>query len=208
MPQKEKLYLSFDIETDGDTPVLNNMLGIGIYGLDKDLNKIFTFDANILPLPNHFPSKSCMENFWNKEENQAAWAYLQMNQRDYVEVCVELSNLLTELKSQYDLVWVAAPASFDFAFLKAYYEMANIEQSKKGKSLCGLGHSCRCGSTLWNIYKEKHNLSNSQADELKKTLGEFNPGKEHFALEDARFQGTWYVKAHKLLTMHDKLKFF
>ena len=69
MPEKKTLYLSFDIETDGDTPVLNNMLGLGIYGLDHDLNKLFTFDANIFPLPDKVQSKSCMENFWNKEEN-------------------------------------------------------------------------------------------------------------------------------------------
>ena len=197
MPEKKTLYLSFDIETDGDTPVLNNMLGLGIYGLDQDLNEIFTFDANIFPLPDKVQSKSCMENFWNKEENQAAWAQLKINQRNYVDVCIDLSEKLTELSNDYKLTWVAAPASFDFAFLKAYYEQAKISY---GKPMYDIGFSCRCGSTLWSIYKEKHNLSNKNADELKKTLGEFNPEKEHFALEDARFQGVWYVKVLRLLT--------
>ena len=110
---------------------------------------------------------------------------------------MDLSEKLTILSKDYKLTWVAAPASFDFAFLKAYYEQAKISYEKP---MYDIGFSCRCGSTLWSIYKEKHNLSNKNADELKKTLGEFNPEKEHFALEDARFQGVWYVKVLRLLT--------
>jgi hypothetical protein len=136
-------------------------------------------------------------SFWNKEEQKEAWAQLQMNQRDYIEVCVELSDELTKLARIYKLTWVATPASFDYAFLKAYYEQARISH---GKPMYDIGFSCRCGSTLWSVYKEKHNLSNKKADELKNTLGEFNPEKEHFALEDARFQGMWYVKVLQLLT--------
>jgi hypothetical protein len=30
---KPFLYLSFDIETDGDNPLVNNMISIGFYGV-------------------------------------------------------------------------------------------------------------------------------------------------------------------------------
>jgi hypothetical protein len=61
--QKPKLYLSFDVETDGCSVLLNNMISIGFYGLDDFLNKVFEFDANIENLPNHKPEPACMENF-------------------------------------------------------------------------------------------------------------------------------------------------
>lgn len=197
MEHKKKLYLSFDVETDGNTPVLNNMLSIGIYGIDKDLNEVFTFDANIFPLPNRHQESTCMETFWLKDENKLAWDHLKINQRHYVDVFVELSEKLLELNETYQLVFVAFPASFDFAFLKAYYEMTRLVHNKP---MYNIGFSCKCGSTLWNIYKEKNNLSNKNADELKKILGGFNSKNEHFALEDARFQGTVYVKVLLLLT--------
>ena len=38
---KPNLYLSFDVETDGPRPAKNNLLAIGICGLDDELNIIF-----------------------------------------------------------------------------------------------------------------------------------------------------------------------
>ena len=63
------VYLSFDVETDGPSPMLNNLLSIGIYGLDKDFKNIFNFSENIFEHLGKVQNKDTMIFFWNKENN-------------------------------------------------------------------------------------------------------------------------------------------
>ena len=71
------VYLSFDVETDGPSPILNNLLSIGIYGLDKDFKNIFNFSENIFEHLGKVQNKDTMIFFWNKEENQTTWRNLK-----------------------------------------------------------------------------------------------------------------------------------
>ena len=64
--EKEKLFLSFDIESDGPTPMTNNLLSIGIIGITMDEKIIFEYEANIEPLVTHVQDNQCMQTFWLK----------------------------------------------------------------------------------------------------------------------------------------------
>ena len=68
---KPELYLSFDIKADGNNVMCNNMLSIGIYGIDKSENEVFTFYANIEELDGHIQDKRCMQEFWS--HHPIAW---------------------------------------------------------------------------------------------------------------------------------------
>jgi hypothetical protein len=192
---KPNLYLSFNVETDGCSVLLNNMISIGFYGLDNFLNKVFEFDANIENIPNHEPELACMENFWNKPEQLSAWNHLQQNKRNYKDVFKELSEHFKKLNNIYKLVFVAYPSCFDWQFFKNYWELARSQDS----DMFDIGYSCQCSSTLWNSYKEKLNLSSNDANVLYLELSEFDKQFEHFASYDAKFQGIMYVKVKKLI---------
>lgn len=62
-----------------------------------------------------------------------------------------------------------------------------------------IGYSYRCTSSLWSVYKQKHNISSNKASELYKEISEFDPSKEHIAVDDARCQGIAYVKTMQML---------
>lgn len=192
------LNVSFDIETDGDNPILNNMISIGMVGFDDDLNEIFTYEANIENLPEHQPQTSCMESFWNKPEQTNAWNYIQQNKKNYIQVCTDLSDIFkkyTDKKYGYKIEFVAHPACFDWMFFKSYYSLAKSHDS----TLFDIGFGCKCASTLWTLYKKNKNLSSTKATELYNELSDFNPENQHMALADAICQGKVYIKIKKEL---------
>lgn len=190
---KSILYLSFDVETDGPSPLVNNLLSIGIVGFEENTKtEVFEFETNIIPLPTHTPDTQCMETFWLKPEQKEAWDYLKTNKRNYVEVFEDLSCKLTILSNKYKLVWVAQPACFDWMFFKSYYELAKSNSPNK-KDFYDIGYQCVCISTLFNLYKKTHNLNSSQSSQLFNELGEFDAKTNHRASADARVQGKFYL---------------
>lgn len=195
---KEDLYLSFDIESDGPTPLINNLLSIGIVGITMSENIIFEFEANIEPLPDHIPDQKCMDNFWLNPEQKIAWDHLQNNKRDYNIVFKELSNNLNKLSEKYQIHFVAHPACFDWMFFKYYYERAKLNSSVE-ESFYDIGYKCICSSTLWDYYKKSNELKSSEADKLFKQLGDYDKNSDHMACSDARVQGKFYIRLLKLL---------
>jgi hypothetical protein len=207
---KPTLYLSFDVETDGNNPMLNSMISIGFYGLTDTMNEVFKYSANIIELPGHTQDKQCMETFWNKPENKTAWDYTQQNKRSFTDVMLELSDNFTRLSQQYKLVFVAHPANFDWMFLKNYYELAKHALYDPAMredpmyvhpmhTMYDIGYTCQCSSTLWGLCKEKFKWSSEKAKKLYNEFCESDPTKEHFAFDDAMNQGIGYVKIRKLL---------
>lgn len=196
---KEKLFLSFDIESDGPTPMLNNLISIGIVGITLDEKIIFEYATNIEPLPTHIQDLHTMQTFWLKPEQKLAWDYLHINKRNYIEVFEDLGVKLKKLSNKYILKFVAHPACFDWMFLKSYYELAK-SNSKNKEYFYDIGYNCLCSSTLWNIYKQINNLSSNQANKLFKEWGEFDEDSNHIAISDARVQGKCYVKLLKKMT--------
>lgn len=193
---KTVLYLSFDIESDGPTPILNNLLSIGICGITLQEEIIFEFEKNIESLPNHFPDDECMKNFWLKPEQKKAFEYLQTNRHNYIEVFENLGLELKKLAEKYELVFVAYPSCFDWMFFKCYYELAK-SNSKNKTNFYDISYKCECSSTLFDYYIKNNNLSSSESKKLFKHLGEVDPSSNHMALQDAIVQGKLYVKLLK-----------
>lgn len=196
---RENLYLSFDIESDGPTPIVNNLLSIGVVGITIQEEIVFQFQANIEPLESHIEDLECMESFWLKPEQKEALEFLQTNKRNYIEVFEELGLKLKELNKNYKLKFVAHPACFDWMFFKCYYELAKTN-SKNKNNFYDIGYHCSCSSTLWDLYKKNNKLKALEANKLFKYLGEFDEKNNHMALSDAIVQGKFYVKLLKMMT--------
>ncbi len=197
MTSKTIIYLSFDVETDGPSPLVNNLLSIGIYGLDMNLNNLFTFEANIVPLENHIQDKTCMETFWLKPENKNAFDYLHTNSRNYINVFAELSDKLNILSDKYKIIFIAQPACFDWMFLKCYYELA-----KKNSNIIfyDIGFQCKCISTALDHYMIKNKIENkNKSKTYNEILNHSENSMEHHALYDAKIQGIFYVNLLKMI---------
>ena len=200
--QKKTLILSFDIESDGPSPLVNNLLSIGIVGLTIDMKIVFEFEANIEPLLNHIEDEQCMKSFWLKPEQKNSWEYLQKNKRSYISVFEELGIKLKELSTNYKLKFVAHPACFDWMFFKCYYELAKTNSENK-ECFYDIGYKCMCSSTLFDYYKKKNNLNSNEANRIFKYLGEFDENSNHIAISDAMVQGKFYVGLLKKLCIDD-----
>lgn len=189
---KPTLYLSFDIETDGDNPMLNNMISIGFVGMNESMTEIFEFSANILEIEGHQQNPQTMK-FW--EENKLAWNATQLNKRHYVEVMKDLSTHFTELSKMYVLKFIAMPSCFDWMFFKSYYEMArNIIPT-----MYDIGYMCICISSYFSSYCELQKISGQNKEKLKLNLMEYNQNLDHYAIEDARSQAKLFIKTKQIV---------
>lgn len=199
MPQtdtklKPNLYLSFDIETNGNNPMLHSMISIGFYGITDTLNfSPFQYEANIEPLPNHSEDPECMK-FW--AENKDAYQATQINQKNYVDVMSELSEHFKFLSKQYNLKFIAMPACFDWMFFKSYYEMAQDASKQK---FYDIGYHCICISSYFSSYTDGHGIVGKGKEMLKLKLMEYNKSNDHHAIEDAKCQAKLYVKTKELI---------
>lgn len=193
---KPKLYLSLDIEADGNNVLVNNMISIGIYGIDRNGHEILTFQVNLEDMNGHIPDRQCMEEFWSK--NPVAWAKTQENKQQIIPTFKHLSQILTELNKDWLMVFVAMPSCFDWMFFKSYYEFAKcIDKTIK----FDIGFKCTCLSTLLAIYRKQNNLSSKDFETFKETLISCDPFLEHDALYDAKIQGLRYLKLIKLMNL-------
>jgi DNA polymerase III alpha subunit (gram-positive type) len=194
---KPNIYLSFDVETDGPTPMINNLLSIGIVGLTLNEEIIYRFEANILPLEYHQQDKKTMD-FWLKPQQEQSWNHLLTNQRYYMDVFNQLSDELKELTNTYNIHFIAQPACFDWMFLKCYYEQAKLH-STNPDNFYDIGFKCECISTLSEYYKKIDQYNRNIVSNIMQTIKQNNNGTEHQALYDATIQGLFYCKLSKIL---------
>lgn len=187
------VYASIDVETDGPCPLVNNMLSLGIYFVDKNENQIFEYYANYELLDNHIENQETMD-FWNKNKNM--YNFTRQNQQNVVQAMYELSCILVNMSLDYNIKFVAQPACFDWMFFKSYYEYAKqIDRRIK----FDIGFKCICMTSEFDLYC-KINRINKQ--EMMNRFYRQNSSLLHDALYDAKVQGIRYVKFIKLASQN------
>lgn len=188
---KTKLYISFDVETDGPS-TNNNLLSIGFCGLTNDFTEIFSIEYNIKPLPTHEPDSDTM-NWWLQKENSIAWNYIQQNQISYIDAFNDLSNKLKDISQSYTIEFIAHPSCFDWMFFKSYYDLAR----KNNLTMYDIGYKCTCASTTMTLFKQINKMSSNKFNawlcQKKQELQINIKGTEHTPLYDAKNQGTNYL---------------
>lgn len=127
---RKKVYISFDVETDGPCPYNNNCIQMGfavindVDGTLVDINNrtpwlLETRSWCLKPLDGHIPSEGTMSNFWSKHKE--IYEMIQKNSSDVKTCMIELSNWVKLLQTKFDIIWIAKPASFDWQWLNSYY---------------------------------------------------------------------------------------
>ncbi len=195
---KTTLFISFDVETDGSTPSVNNLLSIGFSGLTLDMNEVFSVEYNIKPRETHKPDPETMI-WWNKPENAKAWNYITKNTQNYESVFLDFSEKLHELSKSYKILFVAHPACFDWMFFKSYYELVRDVYPQ----MYPIGFKCICASGLHDIYRQINGLTNSQMTKMFQDANLYDgledTGALHTPLYDARIQGRQYLYLYNQL---------
>lgn len=175
----QTLYLSIDIEANGECPGLHSMLSIGMAGYLRDKTLMFQYEANLFPLQDAGTTPSTMK-FW--EENKEAYNYVSTNQRDAQEVMMELSKKIKELRKTYKIVVIGWPINYDWQWIHYYFHRFTKSNP--------LGFSARCiSSYAWAVMKNEFPVN-------KQHILEFidpTTSHTHKALDDAKEQGMIFL---------------
>lgn len=178
--ERPLLIASFDVETDGCSVVLNNLLSVGICFIKQSGQVIGELEYNIAARPDRAPEPRCMTEFWAK--NPRAWEYVHTNVVLAEWAMQDLSKRLTELAKTYEIKWGAWPCCFDWAFLKNYYEQFGPVNKYD------IGYDCI------DFGSEYKSIAKAMGRPLKEVTEPFKivNAFQHSALSDARCQGIQY----------------
>lgn len=181
----ENLYISFDFETNGRSPIKSEALQFGISIQTLDREEIYSHCWNLYPRENKTGDKSYVD-FWKSRMDQ----YVEMSKnRIKLDIMIKELKDLISLIPEKNQVWIAYPVSFDWVWLShLYYEFAKGETNLKHKALCLY--------TMFNNYAERMKLTEDEKDKLKYTLMNVDE-LEHNALEDARAHLNMYFELRR-----------
>lgn len=125
LPKYEiEVAISFDVEADGPTPGINNIIELGCVVIEMNTEK--SFDDCVVEKKNWClqsqkgcqPCKRTMAEFWNKPANAPLYARIQREARPTEEVACEFYYWWRNLTLTYKRVYfVAKPAAYDWQWI-------------------------------------------------------------------------------------------
>lgn len=185
---KEELYISLDMEADGEIPGPNSMISFALAAFTKDGTCHGTFTRNLQRLEGATTSPSTMR-FWaaNKEAYNATFENMY-HPNVAMHECKKW--LETFHDKGYNLVLVGYPLTYDFMWF--YWYMMRFVGSIEPLSFSGIEMKTYAYAYFKGKYKYRHC---SKANMPKKWFGE---GKHtHIALDDALEQGHLWCNMKK-----------
>ena len=182
------LYVSFDVETDGSCPLVNNMLSIGVVFLDATGVCVNTYSATFELLEGHVADPQTAA-FWSRHPSMYAAA--RHNPQPIATAMRALSLMLSRMAMKHTLQFVAAPACFDWMFLKCYYEFA---RRLDPEITFDIGFKCHCFSSALRQHTVAHGLNAAARERLLEELCPADAERAHDPLYDAEIQGVRYVR--------------
>lgn len=125
------------------------------------------------------------------------WIKVHKNQVSCVQAVEKLAYDIAKLRSEnYELIWVAMPAAYDWQWLNYYWNYAvkygaNTHEQK-------LGFKAECLSTAWKTFTQFNGKSNTENSKLWDDAYGTNTNK-HNAYYDALHQGQVYIALLKYI---------
>lgn len=129
-PEKEIVFISFDVEATGESPESGNMNMIGFTVVKEDMYKTIDTmkreDAWYIDKKgwciHYFDkfSERCKREFWDKYPVNLR--YIKEHGKTPDVVAFEISEYLRELRKKYRYYLIADPASFDWQFFNTFYD--------------------------------------------------------------------------------------
>jgi len=181
------VYASFDVESDGPNVVTNSMIAFGIVFTDNEGNEISTFKRNIKALDTRQQDPKTMYEFWNaNEENKKMYDEIISNSVSAEDAIKDLAKELHKFKEN-KIKWIARPASYDWPWIKSYYEIFKPKFVTMYDSPPDIGFKAECLSSMLWMYVQINNLTKEQSNTK---WNEFTEGLKltHDPLDDCRVQ--------------------
>jgi DNA polymerase III alpha subunit (gram-positive type) len=177
MAKHAEMYVSTDIETDGPTPGLNSMLSLASVVYDRNKAPITSFAVNLETLPEASPHPVTWR-WWRTQPE--AWAACRRNPEPPATAMDSYLEWLGGLPGQ--PVFVAYPATFDFAFV-SYYLMRFTGENPFG--FAGLDIKSYAMALTGEAFRQttRERMPSELFDDLPHT---------HIAVDDAREQGALF----------------
>jgi len=193
-PQKERLFLMLDIETDGPESLKHNLRSIGLVGIPEfqQTPEPLQFYTTLQPAPDRQGHPATLA--WWATRCQEQWRHLEQAERTHVEGLQALVDWLKPLTHRYHLHWIAMPASFDAPFLWCYLQQYLPDHGLPEKLLLHV----ECLSTLRNLFCLSRGLYGAQKAQAEQELSNHLPHPHH-ALEDAKQQMCMYWNLKRTL---------
>lgn len=180
----EVVWFSLDVEADGQSPITNSMLSLGICVFDAQGNELDALEVNILPREGCVEDPDTME-WWAGQP--AAWEHCHQNQVSPAAAMWAVSKLYAKWAASHDVRWVAQPACFDWMWLKSYYDAFS------SAGMTRIGFYCYCFSTMRKRWLETTGTLREHYNELCAAWTAGCAADSHTALEDARYQGREFL---------------
>lgn len=116
------VVMSIDVETDGPCVLKNSMLSFGVVVMDAKTGEIIEeLQQQMTTLKGHTQDPKTMTDFW--KHNPEAWRAATTRRVSPETAMSRVAAMVRRLKAKgCDLSWIAKPACFDWAWIKAYYE--------------------------------------------------------------------------------------
>lgn len=116
---KEELYFSVDIETDGPIPIEYSMLSFGCAVFNKEGDLLDTFEANLETLEGAKQHMDTM-SWWQLRPH--AWEKCRENLKSPKGAMIEFTKWVRYVSNKYNAIpiFVSYPSGFDFTFIYTY----------------------------------------------------------------------------------------
>jgi len=175
------MLISFDVEATGSCPVWSmNMLGCVLF--DSKTGEIFEQKAWYLKEVTE-PEPRCMTEFWDK--NKANLELIRSKAVDPEVAMADFAGWLKATRETYpDIGFMAAPATFDWSFLKYYYEKYGPKDKPE------LGYMAVCLSSIKRAFITYLGTPEQWAGIVKPPS---HIKFTHLADEDALYQAHEYI---------------
>lgn len=124
MDLTKEVYVSLDVEADGEFPFINSMWSLGAAAIAFQHGHWHTprpFSANLIDFPGAKPNPRTMNEFWDKQP--VAYMAARSGARAPVVVMYDFAAWLREIQCMWPerrLIAVASPAGYDFPFVRGY----------------------------------------------------------------------------------------
>lgn len=193
MKKKEEIYVSTDIETNGNVAGFNAMLSLGSVAYCNG-EEIGYFYDKLIPPKDLIADPSIME-WW--AHNQEAYEEATKGARDPQASMISYRQWLEFLPGM--PIFVGSPGAWDFSFVFYYLRRYTKRPDDIGYSFSPFKHRALDIRTFAMAVNKGPFAGDKTGNELYKSLvKDINNPCPHHALYDAREQGEIFMKLMKL----------
>lgn len=194
MSNKQDLFISVDIETDGPIPGEFSLLSIGAAAING-YTIVDTFSINLEQLEGAKVCPRTKEEFWDKQPE--AWEACRKNVVAPETAMQSFDDWIVKLRTKHGKppTFVASPAGFDFTFCYWYFIKF---LGRSPFSFSALDMKTLAMALLHEPYSQRHSYKNAVKRNMPKEWFSNRP-HNHIALDDALEQADLFISMLKTL---------